>query len=354
VNTHRRYYLASLGLSRRLKEFEYGYLRSGKWAPPSYVVWDATRRCNLSCLHCGASKETYARELTTEQVKDLVTRIARMGSRSFGVTGGEPLLREDLTEILSYADEQGLVTTLATNGFLLDMLKAKELKQAGLRSIQISLDGEEAIHNHIRNNSQSYARALESVKYCQEVQIPLITISSVVSRFNYASLPFLKQILLDNKIKHWKLIPLMPIGRAAKDMAKEDKSLLKGLFDFIIANKRQINIILGENLPYLGKYDRLVRDKPTYCPVGIGTLCLGVDGNVRGCPEMPDTSEFVEGNILDSDIEEIWQNSFSKYRNALLKSEDPNCRKCRFWAKCRGGCWVMRLGQLHCIKELLK
>lgn len=350
---HLNYRREALSLSRFFKKFELHHLQTGFYLPPSYVLWDSTRRCNLNCRHCGASKEHYDTELSTAQVQDFISQVASIGTSTFAVTGGEPLLRSDLIPILSHAHSLGLATGIASNGFLLNREKAFELKVAGVSSIQLSLDGDETTHNHIRRNDLSYQKVIQAIAHCREAGIPRLTISTVATDENIHILPALKDILLDNGIAHWKIIPLMPIGRAEKTQLLQSKSLLHTLLTFITAHRTDLHISTGENLPYLGEYELLVRDHPTFCPVGFSACCLGVDGRIRGCPEMPDTLDFCEGSILHQSFDEIWQKGFFKYRQALLKKEELQCRSCNLWLKCRGGCWVMRLAKAHCIKELL-
>jgi len=341
-------YLDLLSYQKYFRDF---HKKNGKFPAPSYVLWDSTRRCNLRCLHCGASKESYDNELGTQQVKDLIDELASLKVKTFAATGGEPLLRTDLLEIMAYADAKGLSTGIATNGYFLDLAKAHLLKEAGIRSIQISIDGNQETHNHIRGNPESFSRALSAATFCRQAGIPLVTIASVVTTANLSILPELKQILLDNSLLHWKIIPLMPIGRAEKDGLQIDNRSLKILLSFITKAQKEMDILIGENLPYFGKWDARVRKSVTYCPVGITACCIGVDGRVRGCPEMPDSAVFSEGRILEQSFNSIWQNGFGRYRDELLKKEDKDCHRCRWWRHCRGGCWVMRLNETHCIKS---
>jgi radical SAM protein with 4Fe4S-binding SPASM domain len=332
-----------------LQRFAAHRKKYGSYPPPSYVLWDCTRRCNLNCRHCGASKETYGNELTTEQVKGFLNELAAMRVKFFAVTGGEPTLRTDLIEVLSHAGVLGIRTGIASNGFLIDAAKARQLKEAGLSSIQISLDGTEDVHNSIRGNPQSYRRAVDAVRHCREAGIPMITVATVVTRFNKDNIPDLLPLLLELGVRHWKVIPLMPIGRADKGEAGVDTEALRQVLKFISVIRKRINVIIGENLPYLGRYDAKARNAVTFCPVGFTACCLGVDGNVRGCPEMPDTAENMEGSILQRPFARIWQEGFARYRERILRNED--CRGCRLWNRCYGGCWVMRLDGSHCIRD---
>jgi len=122
---HLRYAYAKLGTDYYLGGVTDRYRRGRALPSPTYVFWDSTRRCNLRCLHCGAVKETYAHELSTEQMKGILDQLAAMKVGMFGATGGEPLLRRDLREVLSYAHGLGMRTGIATNGFLIDEAAAE-------------------------------------------------------------------------------------------------------------------------------------------------------------------------------------------------------------------------------------
>lgn len=333
-------------------EFNY-QLRRGKIFPPFMVAWDCSRKCNLHCAHCGAIKEQYDKELTTEQVKELINQIAVMKVRFFGATGGEPLLREDLIEVLGYAAKKGIKTGFATNGFFLDKKTAKKIKEAGISSIQVSLDGTEEIHNKIRGNNLSFKRAIKGIKNLQDEDIKIVSVATTLTPMNFENLRELKKLLLDLKVKRWRLCIIMPIGRADKNNLKLNPKQIRELLEFIASNKNNIKIQVGENLPFLAEYEKKIRNAPLVCPVGFTACCIGVNGNVRGCPEMPDKKEFIEGNILEKPFSDIWKNGFKKYRKREILISDKKCSMCKDKEKCYGGCWVMREGGTHCIYNLL-
>jgi hypothetical protein len=105
---HLRYEFARLQRDYYLNRVSERFQKKRKLPPPSYVLWDSTRRCNLGCLHCGATKETYTQELTTEQIQHVIDELADLKVRMFSVTGGEPLLRQDLLQVLAHARNQRL------------------------------------------------------------------------------------------------------------------------------------------------------------------------------------------------------------------------------------------------------
>jgi radical SAM protein with 4Fe4S-binding SPASM domain len=347
-----RYNFSKLRNSFFFNDFNY-YLKKGKVFPPYYVLWDCSRKCNLNCAHCGAVKEKYEEELTTEQIKDLINQLANKKVKFFAATGGEPLLRKDILEVMSYASEKGIKTGLATNGFFINEEKAKKIKDAGILSIQVSLDGTERTHNRIRGNNSSYQNAISGIKYLQKEKIKIVSVATTVTPMNFNDLKELKKILLDLGVKTWRICIIMPIGKAERKKLLLSPKQLRELFEFVSSNKENINIQIGENLPFLAEYEKKIRKSPLVCPVGFTACCIGVDGNVRGCPEMPDIDKFREGSILEKPFIEIWKNGFKRYRNREAINTDKKCMNCKNNEDCFGGCWVMREGNIQCIYDLL-
>ncbi|KUK84259.1 MAG: Radical SAM domain-containing protein [Microgenomates bacterium 39_6] len=340
------YFLSKIKL-RFFKKIFFLLYEAGFVPPPRFVVWDCTRKCNLNCEHCGAKKEKYSTELTTKQVKSLVRNLADYKVKYFVITGGEPLLRKDLFEIFAFAKEKGLKTGLATNGFFINADNSKIIAKI-FNSVQISLDGPQETHNKIRRNKKAFQKAIESINLLQKNNCRQIAVSSVITPSNIGDLPKLSKIVKDLGIDIWKISSVMPIGNAGKNknLYLSEKDFLEFL-NFVKNNKERLKIKLGENLGFLGKYDKKARSEAFFCPVGFLTCCVGVNGNVRGCPEQPDNQYFKEGNILKKSFREIWEEGFKKYRNKeFLK--DKNCQKCKFQNNCNGGCWVMKLDNINC------
>jgi radical SAM protein with 4Fe4S-binding SPASM domain len=338
----------SLNWNRKVVDLLY---QQGMVMPPKLVAWDSTRRCNLNCQHCGAKKENYPRELMTDEIEKLIGEIAEWGVQYFGVTGGEPLMRQDLLDIFAYAKRKGLSTSLATNGFFIDELKAKEIARL-FDSVQISLDGPEATHNQIRENQLAFAKAIGAMRLLKLTGVRQLTISSVITPTNLPQFDELAEIVKQIEPNIWKIVLVMPIGRAEENQNLVlDKEQFMSLVEKIIKLRKQwkkkTKIDLGENSAYLGECDSHVRETPFFCPVGFNACCVGVDGNIRGCPEQPDIEYFREGNILEKSLKEIWTNGFKKYRTKEFL-QDKNCANCAYKKHCRGGCWVCRNQEQTC------
>jgi radical SAM protein with 4Fe4S-binding SPASM domain len=325
----------------------------GKATPPHSVVWDSTRKCNLSCIHC-AARDTYERELTSAEAKALIDTLSDMKVSSFQVTGGEPLMRKDMLEILSYAAEKGLKTSLATNGFLVDEKMADAIVETGVSLVQVSIDGTERAHNHIRNDDQSFEKAVSAVRCLKESSCPQVSVASTVMPSNLESLNDLKGILIDLGVDFWNIGTVLPAGKARdKPELFLTKEQFRLLLDHIVSSKEDIEIDLGENFPFLGEYEEIIRKRPLICPAGILSCCVGVDGHVRGCPDQQDSEKNREGSILEDGFRDIWAKGFTRYRRREILKTDARCSACASRNACFGGCHVMRESGLHCIKDFL-
>ncbi len=349
-----RYEIAKLRTDYYLGGIQESYRRGKAVPPPTYILWDCTRRCNLTCLHCGAVKEKYAHELTTGEIQGILDQLAGLRNAMFAVTGGEPLLRRDLPEILAHARERGLKTGIATNGFLLDQTAAKWIKEIGVTSVQVSLDGPEETHNHIRGNRESFRRAVQAIRELILLKVPLVSVATTITTHNIQQIDDLRRLLLPLGVRLWRLALVMPIGRAQISDDFPPANQLNNLLGYVQKNSSKIlRIYLGENLTFLGDWEKRIRQAPAICPIGYTACCIGVDGNVRGCPEQADSRENQEGNLLETSFQEIWQKGFGRYRNRDILVGDDKCSSCEMKGDCFGGCWVMRERGRHCIQELL-
>jgi radical SAM protein with 4Fe4S-binding SPASM domain len=292
--------------------------------------------------------------MTTEQALEIVDELSSMRVNMLAVTGGEPLLRKDLLEVMAHARQKGLTTGIATNGFLVDEEMARKIHQAGIQSVQVSLDGLEETHNGIRHNAKSFQRAIAAIGFLIQHGVPLVSVATTVGPHNFHDLVKLGKVLRSIGVKAWRLTVVMPIGRARDTSLLLNSEQLDALFAFVqYSNRPNFTTYIGENLPFLGAWERRIRKEPLICPIGFTACCIGVDGHVRGCPEQPDTPANREGSLLETPLTEIWQRGFARYRSREIMTIDPRCAACDSQSPCYGGCWVMREGHQHCIYSLL-
>ncbi|MFP3938197.1 MAG: radical SAM protein, partial [Phycisphaerae bacterium] len=137
------------------------------------VVLNTTRRCNLFCAHCyAASTDPQAEcsgELSTDELRRLLDDIARFGSPVVLFSGGEPLLREDLFELIAHARAAGLRASISTNGTLIDAGAAQRLADAGAAYVGVSIDGLAETNDAFRASEGAFQQALAGIRHCRDV-----------------------------------------------------------------------------------------------------------------------------------------------------------------------------------------
>ena len=149
------------------------------------VFWETTTACNLRCIHCRAeAAERRTGELTSRQSRALLDDIASFGRPVIVLSGGEPLMREDIFEIARYGTRLGLRVVLATNGTILTPETARELKESGIQRVSVSIDGlDAATHDAFRGVPGAFDAAINGVALCKQAGLP-IQINATIARHN--------------------------------------------------------------------------------------------------------------------------------------------------------------------------
>ena len=225
------------------------------------LFWECTLSCNAKCKHCGSSAENkkYDGELSTEEIKNAFKQIANDMNANMiliNVTGGEPLVRQDLCEVMEYATRNlGFHWGMTTNGILLNDENIEKLKKANMETISISIDGLEKTHDEFRGVPGSYQKIISNIKKLKEAGfVKHIQVTTVVNKTNIKELEELYNIMLGLNLDSWRLASMDPIGRA-----KENDNLLlngeelKELLDFIIEKNKEKKLKITYGCPgFLG------------------------------------------------------------------------------------------------------
>lgn len=183
---------------------------------PFLAIWEVTQSCDLACKHCRAAAQPIAHpdQLSTEEGKRVIDQIAEMGVPIFVFTGGDPLKRPDLYELIRYCNQKGVkvaVTPSATP--LLTREAIFKMKEAGVVRLGISLDGSTAeIHDKFRGLPGAYARTIQAIEWAGEAGMP-IQVHSTISRHNADDLDGLCTLFERLKIVMWNVFFLVPVGR---------------------------------------------------------------------------------------------------------------------------------------------
>ena len=316
---------------------------------PCEIQWLTTYRCNFNCIHCEASAgSTKVRELTTDEAFKLIDELEEMGVQDILLSGGELLVRKDIFLVIEHILSRRMKYSIASNGFLVTEF-SEEFRKMKPKLYFTSIDGLEQTNDKIRGVNGAFRRCIDSVKFFQSIGVKHRTINTVVLPDNIQQLPELKKIIQDSAATLWRISIPIPVGRAKENPKLSlDVGQMKYLFEFIRSASKEMNIELSEDAGYLGCYRWELRSYPFFCEAGLTYCAIMPDGEVLGCQIAYDNS-FSEGNIRTRPFREIWENGFSRFRKPHFELA---CRSCRYLEVCRGGCWGMRLGNKHCLKEV--
>ena len=318
------------------------------------VVWNITRRCNLYCKHCYASStiKPSPSELSTQEAKNLIDGLAELGVGVLLFSGGEPLLREDLLEIIEHAHARNIRCAISTNGTLITQKIAHSLKEAGIIYVGVSIDGDRETHNQLRGKG-CFEAALEGLRICQQVGIP-VGVRFTINKLNYHSLDDVLSFVMKEKIPRFCMYHLVYTGRADKEMDIDNKERRK-VIDYLIRTAREVSSedveILTVDNPCDGVYlyKKIVNDSPHRkdellkelmfghgrCSAGEKILSISPEGDVGACQFWRHQSL---GNVRKEHIKEIWNNN---YRCNLLQNKSDylkgKCGICNYKQVC-GGC----------------
>jgi len=310
-----------------------------------YLFWEATLRCNLQCIHCGSSCTTapLPGELSTAEIDDAIASIAeRQDPRSIMlvVTGGEPLMREDLLEVTGRAARRGFPWGMVTNGLLVDGAMVERLELAGLRTVTVSVDGTAEHHDHIRQRPGSHRKALQALQRLNaSPYLSIVEMITTLNRLNADDLPQLLELVRERGIRYWRIGTVAPIGRA-----KEDPELLvtgeqlERALRFVARNRgryRDLDLSWACE-SYTGeRHEKRIRRHRFACWAGIRTGGIMANGDIGACPDIP-RPHLLQGNVRERDFLDVWESEFRPYRDRAWMKTGP-CTDCVDWRLCRGG-----------------
>jgi MoaA/NifB/PqqE/SkfB family radical SAM enzyme len=234
----------------------------------SYLFWECTRRCNLQCLHCGSdcSADSKTDDLPFDDFLGAILPLKKThkpDSITVAITGGEPLLREDLPECGRRLRQQGFLWGIVTNGYDYTPAIHGRLLGAGMGSISLSLDGLEPTHTWLRRNDQSFTRAVKALALISSTKHLTYDVITCVNQKNIYELENLKAFLVANNVRTWRLFTIAPIGRAAHN-------------DDLCLSPEQLKHLFGCQFPFL----RLASSTLVYFPPATSSTSLSLNASL--------------------------------------------------------------------------
>lgn len=305
---------------------------------------EVTLRCNARCEHCGSScGDTIQKdEISAEDLKKTLLEISRKYNANeiiLNVTGGEPLVRKDLFDIMAYASSLGFRWGMTTNGILINDEILNKMNETNMETISISLDGLKDTHESFRKVPNCFDKIIENIKKLQQVpSIKIVQVTTVANKKNLHELEEVYKLMKDLNVISWRVINVDPIGRA-KDNSDIllNKDEYKYLFNFI-KEKREENIMNVEYgcSHYLGlDLEKELRDTYFICTAGLYVASILSNGDIFICPDVERRKEFIQGNIKTDSFVDVWENKFKIFRNES-RTRCDKCQKCSNWKYCCG------------------
>jgi 12,18-didecarboxysiroheme deacetylase len=323
------------------------------------VVWNVTKRCNLKCLHCYAQATAGGApdELSRQEGLDLLRDLQDFGVPVVLFSGGEPLMRPDLFDLVEKTVALGMRAVISTNGTLINREMAKRLKDLGLSYVGISLDGTAAVHDKFRGEQGAFAAAMAGVRHCQAEGLK-VGLRCTVSRLNYQEVPAIFDLVAAHDIPRICFYHLVYTGRGRALVAEAlSHGQTRELVDLICARTRRlfdagrrVEVLTVDNHadgPYI--YLKLLQEDPRRAGEvlelltmnegnnsGRGIGCVSWDGEVHADQFW---RHYSFGNVRRRPFSEIWTDLGNPLM-AQLKDKRPHvkgrCAHCRWLNVCAG------------------
>ncbi len=316
----------------------------------NYLFWECTLRCNLNCLHCGSdcTKLSGQAEMSVEdfaKVLDDVKAHNKAKRLTVCITGGEPLLRNDLEKAGLEIKKRGFYWGIVTNALAFSEQRFVSLVKSGMTSLSFSLDGFLEQHTYLRQNKNSFSRVISAIKIVNDFQklnpgYFVYDVITCVHKGNFGILREFRDFLIELGVTRWRIFSIFPEGRARQNDLSLSRREYVELMEFIeetrsYKNQNGKSIYLNYSCEgFLGKYELKVRDYFFFCRAGVNIASVWCNGNVSGCLSVR-AKDLVQGNIYDENLMDIWNKKFDVMRNHSW-AKRGKCKNCKKWKYCLG------------------
>ncbi len=345
---------------------------------PVTIVWNFTNRCNLNCLHChqDSSPTASSPELTTSEAFKVIDNMSDAGVAILTFSGGEPLLRRDLYDAIERANDSGMLCTIASNGTLMTPEVAKKLAKAGIRRVEIGLDGASAeIHDFLRNKPGSFKETIQGIKNCAVIGFDELATTMTLHSKNINELEETMNLAEKLGATRFYLNRLIPAGRGVdacyldvtpgekiKALEVLHKKFCRSVKDGVGLQCYARGMTYYARLSHessegevftvseaLSGYEKMFQEKFGFevskivrkfaagfggCSAGLTYAGLTASGDLIPC--VP-ASSIKLGNLLEQSLKQIWVNdellNYIRDRKMLKGS----CKICAYTSLC-GGC----------------
>lgn len=302
------------------------------------VSWNTTNACNMYCDHCYRDAGCPAEEeLSTVEAKKMLGDIARAGFKIMIFSGGEPLLRPDIVELVVHAKSLGLRPVFGTNGTLLTLALAQKLKEAGTMGMGISLDSlDKEKHDQFRRYPGAWEEAVRGMRYCREVGLPF-QIHTTVMDWNASEVEAITDFAVAEGAVAHHFFFLVPTGRA---VGIEEESLRAEQYEEVLTRimRKQQTVGIELKPTCAPQFMRIAKQMGVNLRFGRGCLAgtsyciIGPKGIVQPCAYL----NIPLGDVRQTPFDEIWR-SHEVFQTLRTLEYKGGCGSCEYKKIC-GGC----------------
>ncbi|WFA09365.1 radical SAM protein [Tissierella sp. Yu-01] len=306
-----------------------------------HISWNTTKKCNLNCKHCyrESGPEKMDDELTTEEGKELFDQMIKAGMNVIVLSGGEPMLRDDIFELITYAKLKGMTVLMGSNGTLITKEKANMLRECGLSAIAISIDSlDPQKHNLFRGSDTAFIKAIEGVNNCVDAELR-VQLNCTITKNNLNEIEKIADFASELGAVSSHMLFLVDTGRG-RDIKEVSlsKTEYKEAINQIIHKDLELNIRVKPTCAPQYKVESLLKGiepkaNSRGCIAGISYCSILPNGDVHICPYAP----VKVASVREESFDYIWENNevFKKLRD--YKSYKGKCGHCKYINLC-GGC----------------
>ncbi len=316
------------------------------------VAWETTRSCNLDCIHCraAASRGPYEGEFSTSTFFRIMDEIEKVGKPIIILTGGEPLLRDDIFEISEYGAKKGFRMVMATNGTLVNEENLQKMKESGIQRISMSIDGSTPeTHDNFRKVKGAFQKVMEAIELCKKYNMPF-QINTTITKININEIPAIFELAEKLEAVALHIFLLVPTGRG-KELEEQEippeeyERVLNWFYDMQFKTNMQLKATCAPH------YYRILRQRAKEEGKKVDFKTFGLDAVTKGClggkgfcfishTGIVQPCGYLElncGDLNKQSFDDIWVNSkiFNELRNE--DGYKGKCGICEYRKVC-GGC----------------
>ena len=337
--------MATHGACEFYLKLAYSPIASPERFVPLVMSWNVTRECNMKCSHCyiNATDNKLKNELTTTEAKALIDQIYEVSRPLLILSGGEPLLRGDIFELIKYGSTKGLKMGLGSNGSLIDEKVARKLKDSGIATVSISLDSHiPQQHDDFRGVTGAWEKAVDAIKALRKNNV-LVQVNTTLTQQNYSQIDDIMSLAEGIGVENFHLFFLVPTGRGTKltDISPQKyEDMITRTFAKASRHKLNVRPSCAPQFMRIAKDMGLdMRQWIRGCIAGLYYCRIYPNGDVTPCPYLP----IKLGNIREKSFKEIWTSSSMFKALRAPNSLKGKCGICDYKTLC-GGCRARAYG----------